>query len=176
MFDYSFTYDDFEADLDILRKADIWIESDTTFNLTYARYKRHIIFNKNTLNQIVKLLKKGVSMDSDNIKNLLWEKVKEDVFEFSKWKINSSASSRKCTYAKKSWYKYVHQVVREYDDHYVFGYIPTGETTDFRPRTAIGYKSLEDVKKIALDYIDKEIEHLHKVKQVIVDDKELLNG
>ncbi len=117
------------------------------------------------------MLERDYYNSSGLIVNLLNSRVNGELYEFTKDTIHQHCYSKRrktVSYASKAWYNKTSELLYEYDDRYIFGWIAqNGEFADFRPRKYTAYKSLDVVKQKALEYIDSEIEKLtEKRKQI----------
>ena len=113
------------------------------------------------------MIKNGYTKDSLEILQLLSETVDEDLYEL---RVSTLTSNKKISYASKSFNNYKRQIIKEYVDYFVMGDVPNGDFSSGKSTTYKVYKSLESVKKAALEYVDKEIERLNKLKEQIKED------
>lgn len=156
-----------EEDLSVIKSPTFFLHDD--FGITYVEFPfiyPTFVFNKETLQAIINLIKGGYNKDSQEILELLSQKVDEECFDLKKSNLDSRRN-KKISYASTTWDNKKRQIIEEGDDYYIMGGVPNGETADGRARTYKVYKSLEATKKAALEYVDGEIERLQKLKDRI---------
>ena len=158
-----------EEDLSVIKSLPFFLHDD--FGTQYVEldlqsYYPAFVFNKDTLQAIIDFIKTGVKPNAQEILELLSKKVDEECFDLKKSNLDSRRN-KKISYASTTWDNKKSQIIEEGDDYYIMGSVPNGETADGRARTYKVYKSLEAVKKAALEYVDGEIERLQKLKEQI---------
>lgn len=164
---YKFHQDDFTEEEKQLLGDNRCFFTESYFNDHYLFFEigrsTCFVFNKEIVKQIIELLRQGKPIDSQEIKELLSIKIQDQLWQFT----NTRHSTRPISFAKESWQNKKHLMVEEHEDHYIMYDIPNGEFSDGRPRSYKGFKTLEGVKKEALNYIDKEIENLKQQRRKI---------
>ena len=132
------------------------------------------IWNKELLDRVLSLLKTGHDIESNIIREMLSEKPEGDTYEFDRsavrshrMKKNRETGKEKPVYARGSWGLRYRNIVEEHVGYYVTLDIPNGDFADGRTNSYIHYKSLEEVKKMAIEYIDKQIEEANAYKGAI---------
>jgi len=165
-----------KEDYDLLQKAGFRFVKDRhedTWHITILFNRQRCgwsyCWNIDVVKDIINLLKLDSDVNSDEVYNRFYKRLNIITYEYEQSfsRLHYKHRSGSPHFYNTNRWILENELVAEGDDYYFINYIPMGDTADGSIHTKKLYKTLDPVKQIAINAIQKQIESAIEFKELI---------